>query len=322
MSSAPASDTAHAAGPVAETRRPAGLIPSSFALLMAILWGGNNVSIKVALENGSPMQIGWIRFVFGGVVTVAYMAARRESFSVARHEIKPLILIGLMFSAQLVFMNVGQDLTTAGHGVALHSTMPIWAATISQIFIPSDRLTRWRVIAMALSYAGVLVVVFGDTGVNQGDATILGDVLSLISAVLLGARTIMISNFAQNVSEAKLMLGQLVIGTLLLLAGSYMFESPVYYTTDRSFWFALAYQGVVIAGFGFLGTAWLLKRYLPSTVTFFFFAQPVAGVTLAWLILGEDPGRGLIAGVALVCIGALLHSGEPYLKTRRLLSKR
>ena len=299
-----------------ETRRPAGLFASSFALFTAVLWGGNNVSIKVALERGSPMQIGWIRFVLGAVVTVAYMVARRESFTVSRHEVWPLVAVGLMFSVQLVFMNIGQDLTTAGHGVALHSTMPIWAATISQLLIPSDRLTRWRVVAMALSYAGVLAVVFGDTGASEGGATVLGDVLSLISAILLGARTVMISIYAQNVSEAKLMLGQLVIGTVLLLAGSYMFESPIY-TTDGSFWFALAYQGFVIAGFGFLATAWLLKHYLPSTVTFYFFAQPIAGVTLAWLILGEDPGRGLIAGVALVCVGALLHSGESFMKARR-----
>ncbi len=262
------------------------------------------------------MQIGWIRFVLGAVVTVAYMAVRRESFTVSRHEIWPLVVVGLMFSVQLVFMNIGQDLTTAGHGVALHSTMPIWAATISQLLIPSDRLSRWRVFAMALSYAGVLAVVFGDTGASEAGATVLGDVLSLISAILLGARTVMISIYAQHVSEAKLMLGQLVIGTVLLLAGSYMFEAPIY-TTDGSFWFALAYQGFVIAGFGFLATAWLLKHYLPSTVTFYFFAQPIAGVTLAWLILGEDPGRGLIAGVTLVCVGALLHSGESFLKARK-----
>ena len=308
------SDTNTLAG---ETRRPAGLFASSFALFTAILWGGNNVSIKVALERGSPMQIGWIRFVLGAVVTVAYMVARRESFTVSKHEVWPLVAVGLMFSVQLVFMNIGQDLTTAGHGVALHSTMPIWAATISQLLIPSDRLTRWRVIAMALSYAGVLAVVFGDTGASEAGATVLGDVLSLISAILLGARTVMISIYAQHVSEAKLMLGQLVIGTVLLLGGSYLFETPIY-TTDGSFWFALAYQGFVIAGFGFLATAWLLKHYLPSTVTFYFFAQPIAGVTLAWLILGEDPGRGLIAGVALVCVGALLHSGESFLKARRV----
>lgn len=294
-----------------EIRRPAGLIPSGFALLLAALWGGNNVSLKASLGYGEPMQVGWMRFVLGGAVTLAYMLARRESLSVSRHEIRPLLALGALFSVQLVIMNVGQDLTSAGHGVALNSTLPIWTATLARFFIPSDRLTLWKGFALLLSYAGVLVVVLGDTGVGQEGVTLLGDVLSLIAAGLLGLRMILLSNFAQNVSEGKLMLGQLVIGTVLLFAGSYVFENPVY-TTDTGFWMALAYQGIVIAGFGFLGNAWLMKRYLPSSIAFFYFAQPIAGVILAWLILGEDPGRGLILGVALLCAGAAAYSWESY----------
>ena len=299
-----------------EIRRPAGLIPSGFALLLATLWGGNNVSLKASLGHGEPMQVGWMRFVLGGAVTLAYMLARRESLSVSRQEVKPLLVLGALFSVQLIIMNVGQDLTSAGHGVALSSTLPIWTATLARFFIPADRLTLWKGFALLISYAGVLVVVLGDTGVEQEGVTILGDVLSLIAAGLLGFRMILLSNFAQNVSEGKLMLGQLVIGTVLLLAGSYLFESPVY-TTDAGFWAALGYQGIVIAGFGFLGNAWLMKRYLPSSIAFFYFAQPIAGVILAWLILGEDPGRGLILGVALLCAGAAAYSWESYAVARR-----
>ncbi len=287
--------------------------------MVALLWGGNNVSIKAALDYGGPLQIGWMRFALGAVTTILYMVARRESFTVARSEIKPILVIGGLFSAQLIIMNIGQDLTTAGHGAALSATMPIWTATIAQVFIPSDRLTRWRVLAMALSYAGVLAVLFADGGLiaSESGVTLLGDVLSLVSAILLALRIVLISNYAQNVSEAKLMLGQLIIGLVLLLAGSYIFESPVSYTADSRFWFALAYQGVVIAGFGFLANAWLVKRYLPSSVTFFYFVQPVAGVVLAWWLLGEDPGRGLILGIALICVGALTYSLEGLMKARR-----
>ena len=62
---------------------------------------------------------------------------------------------------------------------------------------------------------------------------------------------------------------------------------------------------------------WLMKKYLPSTIGFFYFIQPVAGVVLAWLILGEDPGRGLIAGLILVCAGAIIFSSESIIKARR-----
>ena len=299
-----------------ETRRPAGASASAFSLLIATLWGGNNVSIKAALDYSGPLQVGWMRFTLGAAVTVGYMLARRERLAVARSEIKPILVIGAMFSVQLALMNWGQDLTTAGHGVALNSTMPIWTATLASLFIPADRLTRWRVAAMALSYVGVLVVALGDEGLDTDGVTLLGDALSLISAALLGLRVIFISNYAQNVSEGKLMTGQLAIGFALLLAGSYLIETPTY-TIEPRFWFALAYQGFVIAGFGFLASAWLVKRYLPSTVAFFYFVQPVAGVSLAWLILGEDPGRGLIVGVILLCAGAMLYAWESYARERR-----
>ena len=182
--------------------------------------------------------------------------------------------------------------------------------------IPSERMSRWQVLAIALSYAGVLVVVLGDDAGTTEGVSLMGDILSLISAILLGLRIVLISNFAQNVSESKLMMGQQVIGTVLFLVASYALERPAY-TLEPEFWIALAYQGLVIAGFGFLANAWLVKKYLPSTITFFYFVMPVAGVTLSWLILNEDPGRGLIAGMALVCVGALVYGGEAYLKAMR-----
>ncbi|MDE2688001.1 MAG: DMT family transporter [Chloroflexota bacterium] len=303
-----------------EVRRPAGLVPSGFSLLLAMMWGGNNVSLKASLDYAAPMQVGWMRFILGGLVTLAYMLIRRESLGLARHEVKPVLIIGLIFATQLAIMNVGQDLTSAGHGVALNSTLPIWTATLARFFIPSDRLTVWKAVALVVAYAGVLVVVFGDAGVAQEGVTLLGDVLSFISAGLLGFRIILLSNFAQDVSEAKLMLGQLIIGTVLLLAGSYIFESSTY-TLEGRFWLALAYQGVVIAGVGFLANAWLVKRYLPSSITFYYFAQPIAGIILAWLMLGEDPGRGLIVGVVLLCAGAAAYSWESYSQARRVPSR-
>lgn len=299
-----------------DLRRPAGLFGSAFSIFIALLWGGLPVSIKSSLKYGEPLQIGWMRFALGGLVTLAYMVVRRESFSLKRSEVRPILIVSLLFSVQLVFMNVGQDLTTAGHATAIGTTMPIWAATIAQIMIPSERLSRWQVLAIALSYIGVLAVVLGDDAGTTEGVSLLGDILSLISAILLGLRIVLISNFAQNVSESKLMMGQQVIGTVLFLIASYALERPVY-TLESEFWIALAYQGLVIAGFGFLANAWLVKKYLPSTVTFFYFVMPVAGVTLSWLILGEDPGRGLLAGMALVGAGAFVYGGEAYFKAMR-----
>ena len=299
-----------------EKRKPAGLIPTAFQIFLSLLWGGHHVSIKASLDYGSPLQVGWMRFVLGGMVTFVYMLLRRESFLVAKSEVRPLLIIGALFTVQIMFMNVGQHLTTAGHATALNSTYPIWAAVIAHFLVPTDTLTRWKVLAIVLSYIGILTIVFGDAGVVVPGVSIEGDMMSLLSAVLLGLRLVLMSNFAQNMSEAKIMFGQLVIGILLFWVGSFIFESPQY-TIELRFWLALAYQGFVIAGFGFLANAWLVKKYLPSTVTFYSFIQPPAGVLLAWLVLSEDPGRGLLGGLVFVVAGAITFGSESFIKARR-----
>ena len=260
-----------------------------------------------------------MRFVLGGIVTVGYMAWRGDSFRVASKEIFPLVWISLLFVVQIMLMNYGQYFTSAGHATALNATFPIWAAIFAHFIVPSDRLHRWKIVAIIFSYAGILAIVVGDTGFDGESAdgeTFAGDFMSLASAALLGLRLVLMSNFTQNMSEAKMLLSMLLVGILFFVTGSYIFENPIY-SWDPSFWVALFYQGVVIAGFGFLSNAWLVKRYLPSTVTFFNFIQPAAGVTLAWIVLGEDPGSGLLLGLLLIVIGALVHGGEAFLKARK-----
>ena len=273
-----------------EKRKPAGLMPTVFQIFLSLLWGGNHVSIKASLEYGSPLQVGWMRFVLGGTVTFAYMLLRKESFKVNKNEICPILIVGALFTVQIMFMNVGQYLTTAGHATALNSTYPIWAAVIAHFLVPTDTLTRWKILAIVLSYIGILTIVFGDAGIVIPGVSIEGDLMSLLSAILLGLRLVLMSNFAQKMSEAKIMFGQLVIGITLFFIGSLLFESPQY-TIELRFWLALAYQGFVIAGFGFLANA--------------------------WLVLSEDPGRGLLGGLVFVGAGAITFGSESFIKAKR-----
>ena len=302
-----------------DSRRPAGLFPTLFNIFLSSIWGGNNVSIKVSLDYSPPLQVAWMRFVLGGIVTLAYMGYLRDSVLVFRNEVRPLAVIVILFTVQIALMNFGQDRTTAGHANALNSTFPIWAAVIAHFLVPSDRLSSWKILAIVSSYVGVLIVVFGDsilTGVSSEGVALEGDLMSLASAAFLGLRLVLISNFAQHMSEAKIMLAQLLVGILFFLFGSYLLETPLYNGEVR-FWLALFYQGVVIAGFGFLSNAWLIKRYLPSTVTFFSFIQPPTGLALAWVFLDEDPGNGLIVGLVLIVVGAIIFGGESYIKARK-----
>ena len=157
-----------------------------------------------------------------------------------------------------------------------------------------------------LAYLGVVVVLSGGLdGGNVEGVTIVGDLLTLVSAMLLGARQVYLSQTSQGIAIHKLLLAQTVVGVASFLVVGALLEDEAYRMTSRLA-VALLYQGAVIAGFGFLGNAWLLQRFLPSRVAAVQLTTPVWGVILGALILDETIGLELVLGGALVILGSVL----------------
>ena len=68
----------------------------------------------------------------------------------------------------------------------------------------------------------------------------------------------------------------------------------------------ILYQGLVVAGVGFMVNSWLMKRHSPTMVASFNFVSPVAGVALSVWLLDEALRVELLAGLVLVAAGLAL----------------
>ncbi len=250
-----------------------------------------------------------MRFALGLVVVILWALAARQSFRIYRSEAFPLLLLGILFSVQLAFMNIGQDLTTAGHAGVVITTFPLWATVFAHLFVPGDKLSKRRALGAAIAYGGVVIVfirsLLGEFESPNASNPWLGDLLLLISAVLLGLRQIYISQLGQNITQVKILMAQGIFGIFIFLGASMLVESsPMEMTLVLAV--SLFYQGVIIAGFAFIGQTWLLSNYLPSRVTIISLSQPVVTTILSWAILKESVGPELYAGAALVILGSYL----------------
>ena len=272
-----------------------------FTLFLSILWSGNSIAIKAGLDDAPALRIGWMRFVAGGVVILAWAIYTRADLRIRRNEWTPLLILGVFFSVQIAFMNIGLAHTTAGHGSVLNGTFPIWVAVLAHFFVRGDRMSPLKAIGVLIAYVGILVLFLDSLGLDSG--LLLGDAFSLISGFLLGARQVYNSRIVQGIHPAKLLIAQAVFGIVTFVIASYIFESQEYVWSSRLL-YAVLYQGVIIAGFGFIGNLWLLKRYLPSQVSLISLSQPAFAIVAAWVVLGEDLNSALWLSVVLIIIGA------------------
>lgn len=284
-------------------RKPLGLKGGLFALFLSALWAGNPIATKTGLESAPPLRFGWIRFGLGLIVVLIWAAVTRQSLRVERREWRPMLTLGVLFAVQLAFLNFGQDHTSASHAVIINTTYPLWTGILAHFVIPGDRLNRTRFLGTLVAYGGVVVLFW--KGLGGGTGTLLGDGLTLVSALLLAERQIYIAKSSSSVSLPKLLAAQGVVGITLFVIFSLIFERDPW-VWDGQFMLAMAYTGLVIAGFGFIGTSWLLSRYMPSSVTVVSLSQPVLGVILAWWLLDEQIGPELWAGAVLVVIGSFI----------------
>ena len=278
----------------------------TLAFILSILWSGNPISIKAGLEDAPPLRLGWMRFVLGGIVAILWSLYNKETVKLKKSDVIPLIGTGLLFSVQLGFMNIGQNYTSGGHGVIMITTFPLWASIFSHLFIPNDKLTRFKIFGMIIAYIGVIIL-FWESISNSSNNYLIGDLLMLTSAMLLGARQIYISQISQGLyqAEIKILYTQAFVGTFTFFIFSQLFENSNF-SISYNLVIALLYQGVIIAGFGFIGQTWLMKKYLPSRILIINISQPVFGVILAWVVLGEIPGFELVFATIFVLSGSYL----------------
>jgi drug/metabolite transporter (DMT)-like permease len=283
-------------------RRDVDLRGALLALLLSLFWGGNPVAIKLGLEDAPPLRLAWMRFVVGGVVIAvwAWLTGRLAGLRIRRAEVRPLLVVTLLFVAQIASMNVGTALTSAAHSAIVLNLYAVHTVVLSHFLIPGDRLTLRRLLGVVVAYAGIVVLFARQTA--AGPSSLVGDGIMFVSSLLLAERTVYLARVVRQLDPVKLLLAQAVLGSAVFIAASALTESaPTAWTLRLAL--ALAYQGALIAGFNFVANLWLLGRYRPSGLAGFFLTQPIFGVAIAALVAGDRLTGDLVLACLAVAVG-------------------
>jgi drug/metabolite transporter (DMT)-like permease len=271
------------------------------SILVAFLWSGNPTSVKISLKYTTPFLVGFLRFTLGGIIALIWAIYKKDTLKIKKDNIVPIILAGLFPAAQIGFYNIGQAHTLASHGIIMIVTFPLWAAIFSHFFTPNDRLNLSRTLGLLTAYSGV-VVLFWDS-INQNFTEyLLGDILMLISAMLLGARLIWVSHITQRIGQSQVILSEAVVGSIMSLFLAIFFEN-IFLNISLKLILSMAYQGILIAGMGIILQTYLLRSYLPGKVTFFNLFQPIIGIFISWFLLDESLSLALFLSIFLLTIG-------------------
>ena len=284
--------------------------------LLALLWGGNSVFIKVGLRALPPFALTAVRLALGVAVIGGWAVLRRIPLRLQRGELLPLAALAGLFLVQVLALHVGTHFTLAAHSTVMMSTYPLFTSLFAHLLIAGDRLTPRTVAGLALGFAGVLAtfapeLIAGGMAASapaSAVASAAGSATVLASAALLGLRTAVSKRMLHTVSAEKLLFWMLLLSLPAAAALSLLAGDTARLRFDAGGLLAIGYVGVVIAGFCFLTWTAVLARYRASRLTVMFFATPLSGTFLSWWITGDPLGPSLLLGAVLVAAGIFVNA--------------
>jgi len=301
----PARDDASPDRPAGPSRRDIDLAGASLALLISLFWGISPVTVKIAFQDVAPIRLAVWRFVLGGLVILlwGWLSGRLAGFRVARHEVRPLVVVGLILAVQVGCTNFGTERTSAAHAAVILNSYAVHIVVLAHFLVPGDRLTARRLGGILVAYAGILgLFVRRQEGTG---VTLVGDVLIFLSSVLLAERTVYLARAVHRLDPLKLLLAQIVIGGACFALYSTVFETAATRWTLRLI-AIVVFQGAVLAGFNFVINLWLLQHYRPSALAAFYLTQPVFGVIAAAIMAGDRLTPELVVASVAVTVGIWL----------------
>lgn len=272
---------------------------------MAVIWGVNFSVVKYVLEALTPLGLNALRFPLaaGGLALVlrATPGPRRP----APEDVARILALGLVGNVayQLTFI-MGIDATRAGNASLVLSTTPVWTVILSAL-VGHEHPTPWVSIGVLATLVGmVLVIVGGGDGISLGSATLRGDLLMVVSAVLWSVYTVAGRTPVSRYGALRVTAWSLYVGTPVLV----LMGLPSLVRTDLTGLTVGTWGGVLYSGVFSIGLAYLLwyrgvQRLGNNRTAVYSNLVPVAALLTAWVWLGEVPSALQLAGAAVILGG-------------------
>jgi len=286
--------------------RPLDAAAAALVVLLAVSWGFNQVSVKLAIHDIPPLTQGAIRSFVAMLLVAAWCRTRGIPMFARDGTLWAGIAAGLLFGLEFVLIYQGLVYTTAARAVLFIYLAPFAVVLGARIFLPADRFRPQQWLGLALSFAGMMLA-FGVPTPALDPRQMFGDVMMVGAAVAWAATTLLIKASALNrVPSEKVLLYQLVVsapmfGVAALIGGEHITYMPSALAIG-----SLAYQTIWIVAVTYVVWFALIVRYSANRLSAFTFLTPLFGVAAGHFVLNEPLTPAFVAAAALTALGLVL----------------
>lgn len=285
-------------------------------LLLALIWGGSFLSIRIALDEISPLmsvahRVTWAMLVLWGVVAMMRIPLPRNP----RIWLAFLVMGLLNNVIPFVLMAWGQLHIESGLTSILNAFTAVVGVVMAALFFSDERLTPRKIIGVALGFFGVAVAI-GLENFKNFDLRSLAQLAVIGGTVAYAVAGVWARKNLVGMPPQLAAAGMLTGATVIMLPLVYFIEGlPTFDLQPRTL-VAIGYYAVIATAAAYL----LYYRVLAmagsgNLMLVTLMVAPVA-ITLGAVVLGEKLSANALIGFVILALGLIILDGRAW-KTLR-----
>lgn len=290
------------------TRQSSHLISWTLLGLLGIIWGTNFLFMKMAVAVIPPLEVAWLRTIFGALPIAMFALGWRllavSDWRLAHHFIVMALLANL---GPYVFFVIGTSHLPSGIAGVISGSIPFVTAGIVAVALPAERLTKSKTLGLGIGFAGILLVapLHGAVVHAGGGSPIIGLGVMLAGSVSYAFALVYARRFVAplNLSPVKLAAYQMMFAVALLAP----FAAPGHWRELAADTYVLL---ALVFGLGLIGTGVAFVIYYQLILTLgamkaasVYYIPPVVALIVGWAALGETITLIQALGAVLVMAG-------------------
>ena len=271
-------------------------------VLLAALWGGAFVFLRVAAPVLGPAWTAECRVLLGGLALLAWFRLTGFEPGLRRHARFYLLIGAVNIAAPFALYSYAAMHVPASLLSIVNATAPIFGLAWSALF-RDERVTLRKAAGLALGIVGVALIVRPPDGAAV--APQLGPLAAALAACCCyGVTGVLMKRFSSGASPRGMAAGNQLAAALVLLP-LLPFFPPLAAPTPIVIANVLA-LALLASGVAFLLYFRLIADVGATRALTVTYLIPLFGVLWGWIFLGETLPAAALAGGALILAGTVL----------------
>ncbi|QZT36811.1 DMT family transporter [Halosquirtibacter xylanolyticus] len=270
------------------------LLNSNFmAIVACLLWSTAFVGIKIGIQYTPPLQFAGIRFMLSGLIIFPFIPHKKRIIPSIKKHWKYMSLLALMQTViHYALFYQGVRLMPSSVSAIIIGMGPMFVMMVAHFTSDSDKMTKDKLISVALGIIGVICVVLGKGGKMANTTylmTVVGVVLLLLTNLNSGFVNVLVKSKTKSMPPLILTMYTMFVGGVCLFIMGLLTEGFAGFVFPKPYYYSLAWLSFLsAAAFSLWFTVLQRPEVKVSEINIWKFLIPVSGALLSWTILPDE----------------------------------